>query len=150
MTESEKKVIEIIRNWQLRKERIEILKRKIESHSYKVTTEISLAPGRAKGLNISQVEQFSINMINYKKRLEMLILETKLYELIFNQADLSKTERDLIKSMVLGMNPINFARINNIIPNYKIYKIQNSAVKKLLEEYKRSKNIILEDFKVKN
>lgn len=135
MESLEKEAIVIIRNWTHFTDRICSLELTLKEHYFPLSNPLSLAPPSKTNLNTSKIETFTLQHLKYKERYEKLLQEKNLYLSIFDSTDLSNIERNLIIYMSKGVTPLNYARLMNIEPLFKIYQIQYTAVKKLVKKY---------------
>ncbi len=131
----EKEAIVIIRNWSHFTDRIRSIELTLKEHYFPLTNKISLVPPCQTNVKVSKIETFTLQHLKYKERYENLVKEKELYLSVFETTDLSDIERELIIYMSNGITPLNYARMIDFEPIFKIYQIQYSAVKKLVKRY---------------
>lgn len=143
MTSREKDLLEQLKNYQLVKNDIERLTKRLQSAGYSMTAQYGLAPGGHSGEVSSKVERLAMKLHEIKQELEQKLKLLAVLDDAIRNAGLNKRERDLIECTVSGFSLSAYARQHNIYKSH-VFKIRDKALKKMrvyiTENTFRSKN----------
>lgn len=126
----DKAVLEELRDWRYTVERCKKLEEQVNAEiNCKVTANYSLAPCHG-SVPANQVESVALRRIEAKEEYMALRSKIEAYKRAVNQ--LGGVEKEVVVHIMSGGNLSNLARAKGIYKT-SVYKIQDRAVKKILE-----------------
>ena len=131
--ETEEKLLETLKCWQLLIKQLERLMSSIEEQEYRITPILSDTKVFMVGLASSQVENFCFSRMEITDEIDSIKRKMNMCKKAYQTANLTEEEKTVIRYTCSGKSLRELAR-NKGIAQARIYRIRNRAVKKMFAE----------------
>lgn len=130
---TEEIMLETLKNWNFLKNRIQTLNKKLNEKSFKVTASMSGDVRVPTGYNeTSKIEAFCFSRLKLIDERDEIMRKMNLCTAAYNKTALIPIERVVIGVTMREESLLELAKKLNM-PQAKIYRIRNRAIKKMLE-----------------